>query len=244
MVAKAEQQVHIQTSSHVTADAAISMAQGLAPYFGGLSVYRTAQGFYAVATGRLRPQDAETILARVRQIEAVPQDAYATDGTRFIELVWSPERPTLPMTDRTLSIEGPINAFTALNFERAIQANRRPAEILLDSPGGDVMSALMIARRIYGLGVRTRVAPDAVCASACALVFAAGQTMRADGLIGVHQIWIEVESNAATQFFLAEILSELDTYGAPSAFVDAMLRTRSDEMYFFSEQEMVQFGWR
>lgn len=48
------------------------------------------------------------------------------------------------------------------------------AIVALESPGGDVASAIMMGEHIRMKGYKTFVAPDSVCASACALVWLAG----------------------------------------------------------------------
>lgn len=60
--------------------------------------------------------------------------------------------------------------------------------ILLRSPGGDASEGMAIGRYLRAVGAATGVAPDFLCASACAMIWAAGtqRYLAPTSLIGFH----------------------------------------------------------
>lgn len=67
----------------------------------------------------------------------------------------------------------------------AVSANVRIA--FLDSPGGDVDSAMRIGRMMRALGFTAIVPSGAQCLSACVLVLAAGTDRIVEGAVGIHR---------------------------------------------------------
>lgn len=129
---------------------------------------------------------------------------------------------------------------------RALEAAPGTRAIWLDSIGGAVFSALEMADEIHARGLATVIAPEAICASACAYVFMAGRDRVALGGLGVHQFasddgWGGMGEGAA-QSVAAAILERMSTFGAPPRFMVKMLETPNDDMYWFTADELVSDG--
>lgn len=244
--------VYLQVSSHSTQDSAIASAQRYVGEHADVAVHASSSGFYAVTIAYLPQPSARNLLAQLVSAQRIPSDAYLTEGARFAHQVWSSSRDgtatAMPMetaagTYRDIILEGPVDAYSALMVARQISERPNARRILLNSNGGDSLAGLTIARMVFNAGLDTYIAPQAECYSACAFVFAAGQEKRADGLLGVHQMYSNVESNEFTQTFIAEVLQEMTAYSVPQEVISRMLRTPANDMYVFSPSELDRFGW-
>lgn len=93
-----------------------------------------------------------------------------------------------------VSVSGAIQAGDEERFVAALEAYT-PQIVLLESPGGDLRSALAIGAEIALRGVATYVPEGQGCFSACALIWVAGATriMAADATIGVHGAYYLVD---------------------------------------------------
>jgi hypothetical protein len=250
--ASADDSVYLQVSSHPSRDAAVSAAQWYSREHPDVSVYASSSGFFAVTIAHLPRPTAEGLLAQLLASASVPSDAYLTEGARFGPLVWSsagnavavpePSRNTT-VVDQDIVLSGPVDAYAALLIARQITERPNARRVLLNSDGGNALAGLTIARMIHNAGLDTYIPPRAACYSACAFVFAAGRSKRADGLLGVHQMSADLESNEFTQAFLAEVLQEMAVYGVPPEAIDRMLRTPANEIHVFTPEELRRFGW-
>jgi len=93
-----------------------------------------------------------------------------------------------PQTPKDLKLAGQIDLRSALNFRRAFDAHPEIERLYLDSGGGSVQTALLIADDVHRADISTFIESNARCYSACAYIFFAGQTRQVDGRLGVHQI--------------------------------------------------------
>lgn len=109
---------------------------------------------------------------------------------------------------------------------------------LLASPGGNIWEALQISGMVHDLGISTIVPSGSVCASACSLIYFAGQPRLAAGWLGVHQFYTEGRevSESAAQFTVSEIISFLNEYSTPSFVFEHMFR--NEDTYFLSDSEL------
>lgn len=136
-----------------------------------------------------------------------------------------------------ISIDGPISQNTADDFIRKLQANPMLKTVSLNSPGGGVFPALDIARAINVSELNTSVPIDDECYSACSFIFLAGRERIADGPLGVHQISGENDPSL-TQTAIAEIYEELVRFNTPTHLISRMLRTRPEDIYVFTPEEL------
>ncbi len=152
--------------------------------------------------------------------------------------VWS-----LPDEDPTvIALNGEIGATLDMDFERALAARPAARVLLLNSPGGYVDNALVVARKVRERGMSTLVAKGMGCYSACSYIFFAGASRAVDGELGVHQISSEVADLVLAQTTLADVLSALDAFEVTQSIITVMLQTPPDEMYIFNPDEIGKLG--
>ena len=148
---------------------------------------------------------------------------------------------TAPDVPKALVLNGDIDPRTPLAFKRALDANPQIDVLILNSPGGSVQAALLVAEEVHDRKLITFVPPSGTCASACAFIFFAGEGRLAAGRLGVHQIYggNDIES---TQLNLSDIIETLTKYGVSPAVITKMLRTPPSSMHYFSKEELVTLG--
>ena len=93
-----------------------------------------------------------------------------------------------PGQPEVVKLEGAISPNSALDFRRALNAAPGAKLVVLDSPGGSVSMALLIADDIFQRKLSTLIPADAACYSACAYLFLAGTERALEGKLGVHQM--------------------------------------------------------
>jgi hypothetical protein len=91
-----------------------------------------------------------------------------------------------------ISVKGPIVRGDAAVFSH-VTSDSNQAIVLLNSEGGIVVDALAIGRESRRRNFATSVAPNKLCASACALIWLAGARRYAEdgSAIGFHASYIE-----------------------------------------------------
>lgn len=106
--------------------------------------------------------------------------------------------------DPTLELDGVIEAGDDAKVAAALAAWPRPRAIALSSLGGNVEAALAIGALVRHAQLRTLVAPRGICASACGLVWLAGEprALGQDAHVGLHAAYlrrdgVSVETGAA-----------------------------------------------
>lgn len=147
----------------------------------------------------------------------------------------------LDTVPRVLTLNGPIDFRTPLAFRRAMKAHPEINILVLNSPGGSVQAALLIAEEIYDQGLSTLILEQFECASACAYVFFSGRERLAEGKLGVHQISGGNDLEGA-QLNLSDVFEALTKYGTPPEVITRMLRTPANDIYFFSHSEITSLG--
>lgn len=137
-----------------------------------------------------------------------------------------------------IALHGDIASSAPLDFRRALKAQPDTTTVVLNSDGGMVSSALIIAHTIQDMGLDTYILPDSGCYSACAFLFFAGASRRADGELGVHQISTDAPDLISAQTTLSDIIEALEEFGVSSSVLSFMLRTPPEGMYIFSKSEI------
>ena len=141
-----------------------------------------------------------------------------------------------------IALSAEITNTTPADLDRALDARPNARTLVLNSPGGAVDSALVIAQEVRRRGMRTYVPDGMGCYSACAYVFFAGENRIADGELGVHQISQDVADIVMTQMTIGDILDALEEFGVQHQVISYMLRTPPDDMYVFSRLELGDLG--
>lgn len=141
-----------------------------------------------------------------------------------------------------IALNAEITRTTPGDLDRALDARPGARTLVLNSPGGAVDSALVVAQEVRRRGMRTYVPDGMGCYSACAYVFFAGENRIADGELGVHQISQDVADIVLTQITIGDILDALDEFGVQHQVISYMLRTPPEDMYVFSRLEVSDLG--
>lgn len=143
----------------------------------------------------------------------------------------------LDATPGAIVLQGEISPGTPLELLRALKA--RPAKVLiLDSPGGNVNAALLVAHEVRERGIMTYVPAGMGCYSACAYVFFAGVSRLAQGDLGVHQVYGDSVNLEEGQMALSDVMEALSDFDVNPGVFPIMLRTPPTEMHVFTEAEM------
>jgi len=135
---------------------------------------------------------------------------------------------------------GDADAFRAL-VDGAGASGKVVDSVQLNSPGGRLVGGAKLAAAIKASRIATSVSEGAVCASACFLAFAAGETkFAAEGaLIGVHKASESggretLQSKEAT----AAMARFAEDLGVPRAITARMVSTPATQIEWLSYQEL------
>lgn len=144
-------------------------------------------------------------------------------------------------SEQVIALDGPIDFRSPLAFRRILAARPNAKALFLNSVGGSVQGALLIAEEVHERGLSTLIPPKSECLSACSFIFFAGNARVALGSLGVHQISGGSDIQNA-QLNLSDILETLAKYDVHQGVITRMLRTAPDDMYVFTQQEIVDLG--
>lgn len=141
-----------------------------------------------------------------------------------------------------IALNGEIGSTLVADFDKAVEARPDAKVLLLNSPGGYVDDALVVAHKVKDRGMSTLVGSGMGCYSACSYIFFAGQNREVDGELGVHQISAEVADLVLAQTTLADVLAALDEFEVTQSIITVMLQTPPAEMYIFTADEVGKLG--
>ncbi|MCF4165597.1 hypothetical protein L2U69_08085 [Zavarzinia compransoris] len=138
-------------------------------------------------------------------------------------------------------VQGSIEAGDQATLDRIMKRPGGISFVLLDSTGGDLVEALAMGRMIYRGGARTVAGPWAVCASACALIWAAGveRMMSVDAAVGFHTAYSgpEHEASDVGNTMIGTYMRDLN-YGWET--IDFTVEAAAEDMQWLSFER----GWR
>jgi hypothetical protein len=137
---------------------------------------------------------------------------------------------------------GPVTINAPLEFRRALTLRPEARIVVLDSPGGLVPSALLIADDIHQRGLSTAIPKEFGCYSACAFIFFAGRERLVEGELGVHQMASDEPDPEGMQYTISDLLEALEKYDVSGGVITRMFRTPAEEMYVFSTAEIEDLG--
>ena len=144
-----------------------------------------------------------------------------------------------------LSVSGDIAPGDAdllkARIKAANDAGKQVTSLQLNSAGGNLLEAVRLADAVRFARMSTNVGQSATCASACFLIFAAGETKYANyrARIGVHGAADKgVESRAATTS-MADVAKELDV---PWSIIRRMINTPPGEVEWLSLADLRLMG--
>lgn len=147
-----------------------------------------------------------------------------------------------------IAISGEISPGDSDALKAAIKtandAGKLATSIRLNSEGGNLLEGVRLAEVVKFAKMATNVGQGATCASACFLIFAAGETKFANysARIGVHGASDKgeetVRSGAAT-VSMARVAKDL---GVPPAIIGRMVVTPPNDMVWLSPSDLQSMG--
>jgi hypothetical protein len=141
-------------------------------------------------------------------------------------------------------VDGDTDRFKA-GVKAANDAGKLVSAIRLNSPGGELLEGVKLADAVRFGKISTNVADGATCASACFLIFAAGERKFANytAQIGVHgasdQSGEETVRSGAATVSMARVAKEL---GVPPAIIGRMVVTPPNQMVWLSPADLRSMG--
>ncbi|WP_292167166.1 PAN domain-containing protein [Mesorhizobium sp.] len=141
-----------------------------------------------------------------------------------------------------ISLNGEIDAGAALNFRRAAEAAPNAKLVVLNSSGGVVQIALLIADDVHERKLATFIPKKAGCYSACAYVFLAGVERQVEGELGVHQISSDSADLVSAQLSISDIIDLLNRFDTPIEVLTVMFKTPPNDMHVFTPDEVARYG--
>lgn len=150
-----------------------------------------------------------------------------------------------------LTLTGTIAPGDGARFEDWLDTHAEPEIVFLNSPGGSVLDALEIGRRLRAIEADTAMTDSDICLSACPYILAGGvnRDPAPGAMVGVHQHYFG--ENIALPAFLAvediqrgqgEVMGYLIDMGIAPEMMQPALLTPPDEIYVLLPEEMERFG--
>jgi hypothetical protein len=135
-----------------------------------------------------------------------------------------------------LVMTGMIGPGAYKKFRRTLDRSR-PDIVILDGPGGVLGEAILIAEEVRRRGLKTAIAANGRCASACAIVFLAGRTkqMGEGAAVGLHSASFEDgRADPLATGIMAGYLSQL---GVPASTLHRMASTAPSDIRWLTRSE-------
>jgi hypothetical protein len=166
----------------------------------------------------------------------MPHSSGGGPGVQFQQLGWSGGR----LNVRLSGIIQPGDGARAQAFAQTILVGT-PVRVILDSPGGDIITAGSIAPIMLGAGVATYVSAGTECASACFLLYAAGRerSYGPGALIGVHSAANGAgQETASSEAMTTRMARAYQLLGVPPAIIGRMVATKQPDMAWLTPAEL------
>lgn len=149
----------------------------------------------------------------------------------------------LDTIEDVIVLDGDVDSRSVKDFRRALRARPSARVLVLDSNGGNVQAALMLAAEIRRHRLGTAIPSVAGCYSACAYLFFAGQERVVRGKLGVHQAHTARGNDpAAAAAYFAAVRAELARYDIPEGVFEKMTGTGPADMHVFTPSEIAALG--
>ena len=142
--------------------------------------------------------------------------------------------------------------FTATGVDEAINLlqSKKPKLIILNSSGGNIAASLRLAQFIRESGINTWVRENAICASACVLVFLSGEQRLCEGEMYLHQ-FLPAEAHKDhlitldkafihVQRQIGEIVMMLNSFDAPDFILERILNHQ--ELYRLTDADLAKIN--
>jgi hypothetical protein len=116
--------------------------------------------------------------------------------------------------------------------------------VRLNSPGGNLRTAYYLADLIEKSGMDTVLPPNAMCASACTVLFIAGhhKWANASARFLVHSVAIHGEETESSQAATTRMARIFKSHGAPQSVIGKMVSTPANSLSQVTNSELEQMG--
>ena len=144
-----------------------------------------------------------------------------------------------------ISISGNIASgdadLVAARIRTATDAGKSVTSVRLNSDGGNLLEGVRLAAVVKSAKLSTNVGQNATCASACFLVFAAGDTKSAHvhARVGVHGASEDGNESRKATVAMARIAEELTV---PSSIIRRMVNTQPNDMTWLNLNDLRSMG--
>jgi hypothetical protein len=141
-----------------------------------------------------------------------------------------------------IEIKGGLRFGISSEVERHLNANPALRLVHLNSPGGRIIEATKLYALIKARGLSTYTSLG--CASACSFAFLAGaERMKTEtAQLGFHSAFFPGASDEDQRAMNETIRSILAQAGLAQQFVEKVISTRPDSMWYPTSEELKQFG--
>lgn len=160
----------------------------------------------------------------------------AQEAENYTPLSYHQEDPS------TIYLNGEIDHLLLWKFANLLDVTPNATTIALSSPGGEVYSALVLAKQINRMGLNTVILRGDKCNSACSFLYFAGMNRTAKGTVGVHQISSSAQDMNSGQVALADIIELMESFSVPNDVILQMLRTAPEDMHTYGSAELEALG--
>ncbi len=128
-----------------------------------------------------------------------------------------------------------------VSIQAANDAGKLVTSLRLNSAGGNLLEAVRLAAAVKLAKMSTNVGQSATCASACFLIFAAGETKYANNSarIGVHGASEKGDVSRAATTSMADVAKALDV---PWSIIRRMINTPPGEVEWLSLADLRLMG--
>lgn len=138
---------------------------------------------------------------------------------------------------------GDIETGDAELIENAFNAVPDMAILMLGSPGGNLLEAERLGRKLRSMGINTIVDPKVGCYSACLVAFIGGaeRAVPEKAKLGSHQFYWEDDVTSGrvalslSQFMSAQMLRYFMDMGVSAEALTHIMETKPEEMFLFEE---------
>jgi hypothetical protein len=255
-LAEDEDLVWVQVSSHRDASDAVGVAQKYVKEFSNVTVFQTANGYFAVVLGMVKKSQAKGAIETLKAQGDVPEDTYATAGLRFTKLIWEgseTNRPSnaersggsaLALKDGSIFLNGEIGTGFFEEFKELSGGASRNKLVILDSPGGNLAEAMRTGEFIRHKDMTVDVFGN--CASACVPLALGGlhRNLMKNGRFGIHQTWWlgEQPDPSYVQKKMAGLADYYARMGADPTLVLEAADVPSSRIRWLTAREAQRFG--
>jgi hypothetical protein len=141
-----------------------------------------------------------------------------------------------------LEFVGGLRAGCAREFDRVLAANPKVEALDIESPGGRLSEARKIIQRVRERGLSTYTTK--YCMSAAALVLISGKERRIakNARVGFHRGSLPGATRYQKRFLEDLDRKAMRDAGVSEAFIDQVLATPPDEMWYPGPNEMIRAG--